>query len=157
MDDIAHTLWSIAIFYQHEWWIAALFGILPDILVFAPFFIRKILFGRVRSVSDLTPKKDIYFFERWVLPMYSVTHSLVFVAFVVAACTHFFGYRVEYWAMLVHVLMDVPSHKRSWFGTKLLWPFSGWQFNGGDWPARDFMLANYTCIATVYAIRLFGY
>jgi hypothetical protein len=157
MDDIAHILWSVAIFYHQSWLLAALFGILPDLLVFLPFFARKVLTGKVQTVRDLNPKKDVQFFSKWVVPWYSVTHSLLFVGFTVALCTVLFGYRVEYWAMLVHVLVDVPSHKRSWFGTKLFWPFSHWQFNGGDWPARDFMLANYTSLALVYGIRLFAY
>jgi hypothetical protein len=157
VDDIAHILWSVAIYYHGEWWVAAVFGILPDLLVFVPFFFRKITTTRVRSLDDLNPKKDIAFFERWVLPWYGVTHSLVFVLATVGACSLLFGYRVEYWAMLIHVLMDIPSHPRSWFGTKLFWPFSQWQFNGGDWPARDFMLANYTAISAVYGVRLLGF
>ncbi len=156
MDDLAHVLWSVAIFYHHAWWIAVLFGILPDLLVFVPFFIRKLMSGTVRSVADLNPKKDVKFFAKWVLPLYSITHSLIFVCGIVLVSSLLFGYHIEYWAMLVHVLVDVPSHKRSWFGTKLFWPFHNWQFNGGDWAARDFMLANYTALALVYAILLLG-
>ncbi len=156
MDDIAHILWSIVIFYHYDWWLAALFGILPDILVFVPFYLAKISTGNVRSTSDLKPKSNIAFYSRWVLPMYNWTHSLLFVAFVITVCSMIFGYHVEFWAMLIHVLVDVPSHQRQWFGTKLLYPFSHWQFNGGSWATRDFMLCNYACIALAYSIRLFG-
>lgn len=157
MDDIAHILWSIAIYYHGNWLLAAFFGILPDVLVFLPFYSVKLISGKIKSFEDAKPKHNVRFYNKWVLPYYGVVHSLVFVGFTVLVCSLLFGYHVEYWAMLVHVLVDVPSHVRSWFGTKLFWPFSQWQFNGGSWAARDFMLANYTCIALVYGLRLFGF
>jgi hypothetical protein len=58
--------------------------------------------------------------------------------------------------MLVHILVDAPSHRRSWFGTQLFWPFSRYQFNGVSWATREYMLGNYTALALVYGLRLFG-
>jgi hypothetical protein len=156
MDDIAHVLWSIVIFYHYDWWVAALFGILPDLLVFVPFYLVRLKQGRIKRVKDAAPKSDVHFYERWVVPWYGVTHSLFFVLLVIGGCSLVFGYNVAYWAMLIHVLVDVPSHKREPFGTKLFWPFSQWRWNGGTWATRDFMLANYTCIAMAYGIRLWG-
>lgn len=156
MDDIAHILWSIVIFYHGSWLLAALFGVLPDLLVFVPFYVMKAVKGKVRSVNDLKPKYDIAFYNKIVPAAYTITHSLVFVLGTVFVCSALFGYRTEYWALLVHVLVDAPSHRRSWFGTTLFWPFSTWQFNGVSWATRDFMLANYTAIAIAYGIRLFG-
>jgi hypothetical protein len=156
MDDIAHILWSIVIYYHYDWWVAALFGVLPDLLVFVPFYMAKILSGKVRRLEDLKPHSNIRYYEKWVQPMYNITHSLVFVLSVIGLCTLLFGYNVAYWAMLVHILVDIPSHERRWFGNMLFWPFSRWQFNGGSWATRNFMLANYTCLALAYGIRLFG-
>lgn len=156
MDDIAHILWSIVIFYHGNWVLAALFGILPDVFVFIPFYIAKFLKGRLRSFEDCKPKGDVQFYNKWVLPMYNITHSLVVSLTLIAVLSATFGYHDEYWAMIIHILVDIPSHQRAWFGTKILWPFTHWQFNGGSWATRDFMLANYTCIALTYSIRLFG-
>jgi hypothetical protein len=156
MDDIAHILWSIVIYYHHSWFLAGLFGILPDIIVFVPFYTAKILSGKIRSFEQAKPKSDMQFYTKWVTPLYTITHSLLFVGLFVGACSLAFGYRLEYWAMLIHVLVDIPSHQRQWFGTKLFWPFHNWQFNGGNWATRDFMLANYTGIALAYCIRIFG-
>lgn len=156
MDDIGHILWSIALYYHHDWLLAALFGVLPDILVFVPFYAAKLAKGKVRSANDLKPKYDIGFYNKWVPRGYAITHSLLFFALILLSCSFIFGYRVEYWAMLVHILVDAPSHRRSWFGTQLFWPFSKYQFNGVSWATREYMLANYTALALVFGLRLFG-
>ncbi len=157
MDDIAHVLWSIALFYHYDWWLAAIFGVLPDLVAFIPFYARRIILHRVRRVQDLRPKLyDVSFYPRWVSFLYNATHSIFVILAVIGVCSWLFSYRVEYWAMLIHVLVDIPSHRRQWFGTKILWPFSHWQFDGVSWASKDFMLANYTAIALVFGVRLFG-
>ena len=157
MDDIAHVLWSIAIYYHYNWLLAAIFGILPDVFVFTPFYVVKFFTGKIKSVEDCKPKNNIKFYNKWVPPMYNITHSVVVALVFIVLCSFVFGYHIEYWAMCIHILVDIPSHERAWFGTKIFWPFSHYQFNGGSWATRDFMLANYTCIALVYSIRLFGF
>lgn len=157
MDDVAHILWSIIIFYNYSWWIAALFGILPDILAFVPFYTYKFLKGNIKNVNDVQPNHNIAFYKKWVTQVYDATHSVPVAILVIAICTFLFGYHLEYWAMIIHILADIPSHRRAWFGTKIFWPFSNFQFNGTSWATRDFMLANYTGLALVYAIRLFGF
>lgn len=156
MDDIAHVLWSIVIYYHYDWWLAALFGVLPDLLAFFPFYARKFMRGKLRRADDVKPNYDINFYSKWVGWLYDATHSIFLVVTIIGACTLAFGYHIEYWAMLIHVLVDVPSHRRQWFGTRLLWPISRWQFNGVSWATREFLLANYTCIALAFSIRLFG-
>ena len=156
MDDIAHILWSIVIYYHHNWIVAAFFGILPDILVFVPFYVMKFLNKKLQSVEDTKPKGNIAFYNKWVPKLYDVTHSIPVALVIITSCTLIFGYHIEYWAMIIHILVDIPSHERKWFGTKIFWPFSHFQFNGGSWATRDFMLANYTCIVLAYSVRLFG-
>lgn len=156
MDDIAHILWSIVIFYHHNWLLAAVFGILPDLFVFLPFYLLKFAHGKVKSVEDLKPGGDVAFYNQWVPRLYDVTHSLLVMSALLGVLTLIFGWHVAYLAAIVHIIVDIPSHERKWFGTKIWWPLSHFQFNGGSWATRDFMLANYTCIATAFGIRLFG-
>lgn len=157
MDDIAHILWSIVIFYHYDWWLAAAFGILPDLLVFAPFYLIKLAKGKIKRIEDTRPKRDIRFYNTWVPPLYDMTHSIPIALAFIAVCSFLFGYHVEYFAMIIHIIVDIPSHPKQWFGTKLFWPFTKYQLNGGSWATRDFMLANYTCIALAYMVRLFGF
>lgn len=157
MDDIAHILWSVVIYYHYNFWLAALFGILPDILVFGPFYILKLLAGKIKTVEDAKPKGDMRFYNKWVSKLYDITHSAPVAIAIITACSLIWGYHIEYWAMVIHIIVDIPSHDRSWFGTRIFWPFSKFQFNGGSWATRDFMIANYTCIALAYMVRLFGF
>src|SRR3989338_297203 len=73
MDILAHGLWSYAVFHKKKYvWLAALFGILPDILSFGILFIINLLNGSLRrGPPPLSSLPD------WLYSAYNMTHSLV--------------------------------------------------------------------------------
>lgn len=46
----------------------------------------------------------------------------------------------------LHILMDIPTHSKTFYPTPFLWPFSEWTFNGFSWGQPWFMIVNYSLI-----------
>ena len=74
MDIFAHGLWTYAIFFKSKKYrlLAALFGVLPDIIAFGPFIIYH-LFSK--SIGMGNPFKSSI--PDFVFIGYNFTHSLV--------------------------------------------------------------------------------
>ena len=148
MDIFAHGLWTWAIFHNNKRyvWLAALFGVLPDMLSFGILFAANLLTGnfhRGRPSLNSIPK---YVFES-----YNYTHSLVVfaIAFVaVYAITKQWFWPMTAW--VIHILIDIPTHSTRFFPTPFLWPFSDYVFNGISWGTPWFMLVNYLSLLIVY-------
>ncbi len=154
MDILAHTLWTNVVFYKKlkleriSRLVAVLFGILPDLVSFAPIFIYRFFSG-------------VEFFELinrniWIVKYanesYNYTHSLVIFAFL-ALLVYFFRKGHWYWPMFgwaLHILIDIPTHQ-GFFETPFLFPLSDYQFSHGiSWGHPAFMILNYTALAVFY-------
>ena len=143
MDVFAHILWSYILFHSSGYvWLAVLFGILPDLLSWTifMFYPHKSGFNWKNPDFSRVPK--------WVFTLYGVTHSLFVIAAVfIAVFLIFKTIPIYLLAWPLHVLVDIPTHRRDFLPTPLLWPFSDYAFPGISWANRYFMVANYSLIA----------
>lgn len=150
MDVFAHGLWSYAVFSKTKHrWLAALFGVLPDVLSFGPHFFWELGnhgFGRPSLAS----------IPGYVFAMYNFTHSLIPVSLVLLVV---YLLTRKVWlpllAWLMHVLVDIPTHTAAFFPTPFLWPFETPFVSGVSWGNPVFMALNYGSLILVYALYVF--
>ncbi len=174
MDVVAHTLWTNAVFHlkyhnlRKMRYLAAFFGVAPDLIGFAPLFIYMIISGRMfRENFPFTPTNWTFGFAEQA---YNYTHSLVVFAavflgvFIIGNLYFYLKNQSDYklwlfWPMFgwgFHVLLDIPTHP-DFYHTPFLFPLSDYQYTGGiSWAHPKFMLVNYGLMILLY-IGLFYY
>ncbi len=146
MDYLAHGLWSYLLFLKtkHPWY-AVFFGVLPDTLSWLIYFFyivfsSETFFGRPHP--EVVPDG--------IMVLYNITHSLVLFAVVLLICLLIFRHwkriPVFIYAYPIHILIDIPTHRRDFLPTPFLWPLSDWRFPGISWAEPWFMLLNYAAI-----------
>ncbi len=166
MDVFAHACWATAagtatnrklgLRLRLPW--VAFWGVFPDLFAFTPTFLLMLWF---RFVQGIPTQGRFFIFSpvlRDALPdflkpdeLYHYSHSLVIFGLVFGAA----------WLMrrkptlvmlgwLLHILMDIPTHRAGRYGTPFLWPFSDYRFNGISWGQDWFMVLNWTSIILVY-------
>jgi len=159
LDIASHALWSAAagivarrkLKQPIRVGLVALWGVLPDIVVFAiPAAVR--IWRYVSGASKtLLPDGSGPHFD-WAWSVYNFTHSAV----VFAVC---FG---AVWLLLrkpplemlgwaLHIVIDVFTH-RGIFAVKFLWPISSVHIDGIRWEEPWFLGANFTALAAVYLL-----
>lgn len=173
MDVLAHTLWTNALFHakyhrQRSWrYLAALFGVAPDLVGFTPLFVYMIFSGRMfKEQFPFTPTNWTFGFAE---NAYNYTHSLVIflTAFVVVLLIGNIWLRLKhpenyrfwfFWPMLgwpLHIFLDIPTHPE-FFHTPILFPISGYMYKGGiSWANPIFMLVNYSLLISVYVVLIY--
>src|SRR3989344_4762467 len=83
MDIASHGLWGSIAFgrkNKKSFWLAFLFGILPDLLAFGPFFIGIFLGIYRRPLFNGTEPPNPALIPSYVSQIYSATHSLIIFA-----------------------------------------------------------------------------
>jgi len=158
MDVLAHGLWSnIALYKKYptdskKRWIAVAFGVLPDIIPFAPSTIYLFLHGfRFNIQEALYSQSWIYM---WAREAYNFTHSLVIFAAVTILVMILRKGRI-YWPMLawgLHILMDMPTHP-DFYRTPFLFPLSSYKLPAGfgmSWAHAAIMIPQYVFFAGWY-------
>ena len=53
---------------------------------------------------------------------------------------------------LLHILIDVPTHSKAYYATKIFWPLSDWGFDGIPWWNRWFWALNPPAMKRVLAL-----
>lgn len=169
MDVLAHTLWTNALFHlkyhrqRKMRYLAAFFGVAPDLVGFAPLFIYLILSGRFFSDSFPFSSHTNWTFA-FASEAYNYTHSLVIFSFaflLVSIIGMVYRYskaqRFTWWAFwpmlgwAVHILIDIPTHAGNFYLTPFLFPLSDARFaHGISWAHPKFMLINYALMILVY-------
>ncbi len=168
MDVFAHTLWTNALFHlkyhrqRKMRYVAAFFGVAPDLVGFTPVFVYLILSGR--AFSEPFPFADrtnwTFFFAE---EAYKYTHSLVvfaicFAAIAIIGSLYFWSKRGKFnwwvfWPMLgwaLHILIDIPTHP-DFYHTPFLFPISSYQnTHGVSWGHPIFMVINYSLLTVSY-------
>ncbi|PIR96527.1 MAG: hypothetical protein COT92_00665 [Candidatus Doudnabacteria bacterium CG10_big_fil_rev_8_21_14_0_10_42_18] len=155
MDILAHGLWTNAAFFKKyktnkkNRYFAILFGILPDIVSFAPATIYLLIAGR--NFSPELYASDFWFF-RWAENSYNFTHSLIIFLITLIVITAVRKGKV-YWPLFgwsVHILIDIFTHK-DFYETPFLYPISDFKFSHGiQWAEPGFMIINYGALAAIY-------
>jgi membrane-bound metal-dependent hydrolase YbcI (DUF457 family) len=171
MDVLAHTLWTNAVFhfkYARERrlrYLAAFFGVLPDLIGFTPIFLYIVFSGTI-----FRTKPPYFQVNNWTAGFaehaYNYTHSMVVflalfaVVLLVGNLYQYFSKKALYrfwffWPMLgwaLHIVIDFFTHP-NFYSTPILFPVSGYKFHGGiSWAEPIFMLINYSLIIAVYVV-----
>ena len=168
MDIFAHGLWTgaAARYANHKKaterrvnpWLAAFWGVVPDLFAFTIPFIAMIwaLTTGDMQWSDFGPPEDSATGER---PSFALSHSLYNISHSAVTFAAAFGLvwlfrKRPQWEMLgwlLHIMIDIPTHSAEFFPTPLFWPISAWKFlSGFSWGVWWFMIANYTALGAAY-------
>ncbi|HLC85729.1 MAG TPA: hypothetical protein VJG30_00360 [Candidatus Nanoarchaeia archaeon] len=152
MDVFAHAFWTYAIFHKKRYrWPATLFGVLPDIISFGPFFLYMII--------TRTPfNRNSEAIPDYIYQSYNITHSLLI--FSVTVLVFYLIIRSIPWPLLawgIHIIIDIPTHTREFFPTPILWPISDINVSGISWGTPWFMIVNYSALVIVYGIIIYKY
>ena len=152
MDVFAHGLWTYALYHKKKYkWIAAFFGIMPDLIAFAQFFIFE-LFTRTLNFG----KPSLQKIPNYVFIGYNFTHSLI-IFFIVLIIIYFITRKIP-WIIggwLIHILIDIPTHTKEFFPTPFLWPISNYKLSVINWSNKYFMIINYSLLIMVYVYIIF--
>ena len=136
MDVFSHGLWGGLVFgrkSKNNFIASALFGMLPDLIPFTPFFIGVVL-GYFAHPDFASGDHNIGNIPAFVYLFYSITHSLVI--FTLVAIGYWTRKKRFYWPMFawpLHILMDIPTHVDKFFPTPFLWPLSKVHVSGIAW------------------------
>ncbi len=168
MDVFAHTLWTNAVFHlkynqqRKMRYLAAFFGVVPDLVGFAPLFVYLIFSGRMFS-GERFPFESTNWTFSFAENAYNYTHSFV-IFLIVLLVIHLFVNLYKrhtakdnsiwfFWPMLgwgLHILIDLPTHP-DFYHTPFLFPVSDYRFTGGvSWAHPTFMVINYSLLICAY-------
>ncbi|PIZ50989.1 hypothetical protein COY27_05020 [Candidatus Woesearchaeota archaeon CG_4_10_14_0_2_um_filter_33_13] len=139
MDYFAHGFWSYLLFNKSKRpLLAVLFGLLPDTLSWAIYFVYNLFNGTQFGLSSIPV---------WVFTLYGISHSL-FVAGVAILIIFIIFKKVPIYILAwpIAILMDIPTHSREFLPTPFLWPISDWYFPGFSWGTKWFMITNWFLI-----------
>lgn len=152
MDIISHALLTNLVFKEaptSQRLLATALGIIPDLMSFGGMFnlvfLRKILFFKKPPQSLFPP---------YVMRLYSISHSLIIWG-IIFALLWFFGFKwlaIAYCGWAFHILLDIFTHSKDSFPTRILWPVSNFYFSGFGWSNKWFMLGNYIVILLLYLV-----
>lgn len=153
MDIFAHALWTYAIYSKTPYaLLAVIFGVFPDLVSFSLFFVKTLLKGNLNF-----KKPKVSSVPKYIFTIYDITHSLVIffittiiVGLLIKSIPWFMG------GWLIHIVLDIPTHKTDFFPTPFLWPVSNYKFKRGTtWDSKKFLIINYTLILLVYIYIIF--
>lgn len=168
MDVFAHTLWTNAVFHlkynqqRKMRYLAAFFGVVPDLIGFAPLFVYLIVSGRIFSGEQFPFESTNWTFS-FAENAYNYTHSFVvflsvflIVSLSVNLYKKYFATQNKiwfFWPMLgwgFHILLDIPTHP-DFYHTPFLFPLSDYKYTGGvSWAHPTFMAINYGLLICAY-------
>lgn len=170
MDVLAHTLWTNAVFHfkYHKQkkmrYLAAFFGVAPDLIGFAPLFFYLLFTGKAFHGENIHAADHHWTFD-FAAQAYNYTHSLVIFGVCFLAVLLIGNIYLRYkrgplfqgwffWPMLgwaLHILIDIPTHP-NFYSTPFLFPISHFEnHHGVSWSHPLFMVINYSLLAVVYA------
>ncbi len=173
MDTFAHAFWAGAAAQAANKkllernnkkplsiWRAAFWGVFPDFFALTPAFIWLVWGWLVGSpaIENLTRVDQFEPAVQDAIPIVKLIHSLYNLSHSAIVFLAVFGlayllYRRPTWELfgwLAHILIDIPTHTYRFFPTPVLWPISGWKFDGLSWATPWFMAINYSAIIIVY-------
>lgn len=123
----------------------------PDLVSFGLWLPQRLMEKGVSFEHGPPPLDTI---PGWVFASYDFSHSLLVASAVIAL--------VAWWrrdiafAMLAwpfHILLDLPFHSADFFPTRILWPVSGWIFDGVHWGNPLVWFSNLAGLALLWSWR----
>ena len=167
MDILAHGLWagvaaqavrrrhrSIRVRFAVAW------GIAPDLAAFGILFVV-LLAGLAQGEPTWARLADYESMARAALnghpllqissALYTLGHSaLIFLAAFGAVWLAHGRPRWEMAAWGLHILLDIPTHARSFYPTPVLWPLVDWTVDGVSWTVPWVFALNYAALALAW-------
>ncbi len=163
---MSHGLWAYAIIRKKaKFWPTVFFAVMPDV-VWWPITIIG-FFGYefptknvvVESPWPLMPDNvDLPYYPDYVYTLYDIPHSLILCGLVFLLI-----YSIEkrvYLPMLgwpIHILLDIPSHGKIFFPTKMLYPLSDFSIDGIPWVLPYFFIPNCLFLIAIYSVIIYKY
>src|SRR4030067_2198791 len=154
MDLLAHGLWGGTAFgWKRKYGWAFLFGVLPDLLAFGPFFIYRLASGAFKF-----GQAEISSFPPIVFASFNGSHSLIPAALIFLVIRILISKELSIAASAypLHILLDIPTHDISFFPTPFLYPLFDVRVDGLSWGHPTFIIMNYTALVTVYYFLFSG-
>jgi len=158
MDIFSHGLWGGIAFGKqsraHYWW-AFFFGMLPDLASFGLYTLL-VWLGLTQGIDwsgDLPPMSD---FPSYVVWLYNLSHSLV--VFVVVGGVVWLILKRPFIPLLawpLHIIFDIVSHGREFFGTPIGWPLINYKFDGINWIEPVVLVPNWILLFGLYLVWWF--
>jgi hypothetical protein len=154
MDIISHGLWGGVGFGRKNkrlFFLAVLFGMLPDLLSFGVFTVATWFGINPRpDWSAGTPPMELI--PEYVHVLYNITHSLVVFTLVCGLLWWLArSYLLPFLAYGFAVLIDIPTHSTDFFATPFLWPLSSYTFNGVSWGEPFIFFPNVVLLVVAYS------
>lgn len=154
MDVVSHGLWGGLVFgrtKRQDYWLAFLFGVLPDVLSFGIFMIAQI-FGLEPQIewANQPTNADI---PAYVHTLYNYTHS--FIIFILVFCLVWLIIKRPFTPLLawgLHIILDIFTHSDEFFATPFLWPLSNFKIDGTPWSHPLIFFPNWILIIIGYTI-----
>lgn len=157
MDFVSHGLWGSITFGRRSrssFGLAFAAGMAPDLFSFGVLY--------VAAAFGLSPKPDFSHgtppestIPQYVHHLYNYTHSFVIFLIVFFLVWLFLKRPVwELGAWGLHILADVPLHSYAFFPTPVLWPLSGWKFDGWQWMTPAILVPNFALLSLLYALYI---
>jgi len=139
-------------------------------------FYNGVDFADIPRPETMPPEvRNSFFIFRLTITLYHISHSFItflalfFLAWIM--CWYMFKHKSEisthkhtlyqpsrctpYWEMtgwLIHIVMDIPTHSKTFYPTLFLWPLSDWHFDGISWVNMWFIIINYTSLLIVFIL-----
>lgn len=163
MDVLAHALYGATLCsrtglaggrqgtrrsFSYDWtvWVAAGFGLLPDMASIGAAFFMMMIRGEAPDFHALPPH---------VFVLYHSTHSLVFAGFLLLVLRLMARPLViPALAWPLHIVMDSFFHATGWWQTMMFYPLSDWHYNGINWWQHPLMMLLYWGILPVLWIAI---
>ena len=153
MDIVSHGLWGAIAFgrkSRSSFWLAFLIGLAPDLFSFGILWAAAVSgISEPPDFSHGTPPQSSI--PQYVHFLYNMTHS--FIVFLVVFLVVWYLLKRPWWELAawgLHVLVDVPTHSYAFFPTPVLWPLSGWKFNGWQWMTPAILVPNFVLLSLLY-------
>jgi hypothetical protein len=153
MDIISHGLWGAISFgrrNRRSFWLAFLFGVLPDLLSFGIFTVSSLV-GITQIPNWRLGPPDPSTIPIYVHRLYDVTHS--FLGFAIIFIMLWFIFKRPVWeslSWLFHILLDIFTHSTQFFPTPFLWPFSSYRLDGIPWSHAIIFIPNVILLLSLY-------
>lgn len=153
MDILSHGLWGSISFgrrSRRSFWLAFLFGILPDLASFGFYFLGVFLgfYSHPAFGAGHPPQEEI---PALIHTLYSWSHSLVI--FILVFGLVWLALRqpvLELLAWPLHIVFDVFTHRAEFFPTPFLWPLSDYQVSVINWTDPRVFIPNVALLALLY-------
>ncbi len=147
MDTASHGFWSALIWRADLWWLAVLFGVLPDIIAQTPKVVYNV--WKNKSVKGLLSEDLPSWIKTYTYYAFHLTHSLVIATLITGITWMFFGVQLWMLAWHLHIGIDMWTHKKEQ-ATPFLYPFSDFRFSGIHWSSKGFIGMNLLLLASAW-------